>query len=61
MVNGSSCTVELWIHFEDVLGGLLSSQELEVSSVNVISMLNGNMIEHACAIEFHWANILARL
>ena len=30
MVNGSSCTVELWIHFEDVLGGLLSSQELEV-------------------------------
>ena len=30
MVNGSSCTVELLIHFEDVLGGLLSSQELEV-------------------------------
>ena len=30
MVNASSCTVELWMHLGDVLGGLLSSQELEV-------------------------------
>ena len=30
MVNASSCTDELWVHFGDVLGGLLSSQELEV-------------------------------
>ena len=30
MVNGSLCTVELWMHLGDVLGGLLSSQELEV-------------------------------
>ena len=30
MVNASSCTVELWVHLGDVLGGLLSSQEIEV-------------------------------
>ena len=30
MVNASSCTVELWMHLGDALGGLLSSQELEV-------------------------------
>ena len=30
MVNASSCTVELWMHLGDVLGGLLSSQVLEV-------------------------------
>ena len=30
MVNDSSCTLELWMHLGDVLGGLLSSQELEV-------------------------------
>ena len=28
MANASSCTVELWMHLGDVLGGLLSSQEL---------------------------------
>ena len=30
MVNASSCTVELWMHLGDVLGGLLSSQDPEV-------------------------------
>ena len=30
MVNALSCTVELWMHLGDVLGGLLSSQEPEV-------------------------------
>ena len=30
MDNASSCTVELWMNLVDVLGGLLSSQELEV-------------------------------
>ena len=30
MINASSCTVELWMRLGDVLGGLLSSQELEV-------------------------------
>ena len=30
MVNASSWTVELWMHLGDVLGGLLSSQELQV-------------------------------
>ena len=30
MVNASLCTVKLWMHLGDVLGGLLSSQELEV-------------------------------
>ena len=33
MVNASTCTVELWMHLGDVfvvLGGLLSSQELEL-------------------------------
>ena len=30
VVNASLCTVELWMPLEDVLGGLLSSQELEV-------------------------------
>ena len=30
MVNASLCTVELWMHLGDVLGGLPSSQELEV-------------------------------
>ena len=30
MVNASSGTVELWIHLGDVLGELLSTQELEV-------------------------------
>ena len=29
MVNASSYTVELWIYLGDVLGGLLSTQELE--------------------------------
>ena len=33
------------------LGGLLSSQELEVQFIDVISVLNGNM-KHARAIEF---------
>ena len=33
MVNTLSCTVELWMHLRDVLGGLLSSQELEVYSL----------------------------
>ena len=43
MVNASSCTVELSIHLKDVLGGLLSKQELEVYFIDVISVLNGNM------------------
>ena len=33
MINASACTVELWMHLRDdfvVLGGLLSSQELEL-------------------------------
>ena len=30
MANASSCTFELWMHLGDVLGGLLSCQELEV-------------------------------
>ena len=30
MVNASSWTFELWMHLGDVLGGLLSSQELQV-------------------------------
>ena len=61
MFNASSCTVELWIHLEDILGGLLSSQELEVSSLmSYQHMLNGNM-KHACTVEFHYANILAML
>ena len=28
MVNALSCTVELWMHLGDVLGGFLSSKEL---------------------------------
>ena len=51
MVNASSCTVELCIHFGDILGGLLSSQELKVQFIDVISVLNGNM-KHARSIEF---------
>ena len=39
------------MHLGDVLGGLLSSQELKVWFVDVISMLNRNM-KHARAIEF---------
>ena len=30
IVKASSCTVELRLHLGDILGGLLSSQELEV-------------------------------
>ena len=30
MVNASSCIVKLWMYLADVLGGLLSAQELEV-------------------------------
>ena len=30
MVNASSCIVKLWMYLGDVLGGLLSAQELEV-------------------------------
>ena len=30
MVNASLCNVKLWMHLGDVLGGLLSLQELEV-------------------------------
>ena len=51
MVNASSCTVELWMHLGEVLGGLLSSQKLELWFIDVISVLNGNM-KHAYAIEF---------
>ena len=50
-VNASSCTFELRMHLGDVLGGLLSSQELEVWFIDVISVDNGNM-KHARAIEF---------
>ena len=46
MVKASSCTVRLWIHLGDVVRGLLSSQELEVQFVYVISVLNGNL-KHA--------------
>ena len=60
MVNASSCTIELWMHFGDVLGGLLSSQELEEKFIDVISVLNGNM-QHARAIEFDKANVPAML
>ena len=51
MVNSSSCTVELLMHLGDVLGGLLSLQELEVQFLDVIRELNGSM-KHARAIEF---------
>ena len=51
MVNALSCTVELRMHFGDVLGGLLSSQELEENFIDVISVLNGDM-QQARAIEF---------
>ena len=30
MVNALSCTVELWMHLGEILGGLLSSQELKI-------------------------------
>ena len=60
MVNASSCAVELWIHLGDVCGGLLSSEELEVSFIDVISLLIGIM-RHNRAIEFDYANILAML
>ena len=40
MVNASVCTVELWIHLEDVLEGLLSSQELEVNPPRASSALS---------------------
>ena len=60
MVNALSCTVELRMHFGDVLGGLLSSQELEENFIEVISVLNGNM-QHTRAIEFDQANIPAML
>ena len=60
MINALSCTVQLWMHFGDVLGGLLSSQELEENFIEVISVLNGNM-QHARAIEFDQANFLAML
>ena len=30
MVNATSCTVQFWMLLGDVLGGLVSSQELEV-------------------------------
>ena len=48
MVNALSCTVQMWMHLGDVLGGL-SSQELEVSFTYVIGLLNENM-KHARAI-----------
>ena len=51
MINALSCTVQLWIHFGDVLRGSLSSQELEENFIDVISVLNGNM-QQARAIEF---------
>ena len=60
MVNASSCAVEFWIHLGDVSGGLLSSEELEVSFIAVISGLNG-IIKHNRTIEFDYANILAML
>ena len=60
MVNASSCAVGLWIHLGDVAGGLLSSEELEVSFIYVINVLNGIM-RHNRAIEFDYAKILAML
>ena len=58
MVNASSCAVELWIHLGNVSGGLLSSEELEVSFI--FNVFNGIM-RHNRAIEFDYANILAML
>ena len=46
------------MHLGGVLGGLLSSQELEVLFIDLFSVLNGNK-KHARAIEFDKANILA--
>ena len=43
MVNASLFTVELWMHLRDVLGGLLSSHSLLMSSIKRA---------HAFAIEF---------
>ena len=60
MANASSCTVELWMHLGDVLKRLLSSQELEVQFIDVISVLNGSM-KHARVIEFDQGNILLQL
>ena len=60
MVNASSCAAELWIHLGDVSGGLLSSEELEVSFIFVINVFNGIM-RHNGVIEFDYANILAML
>ena len=57
MVNAS---LFLWMHLGDVLGGLLSSQELAVWFIDVISVLHGNM-QHSRAIEFDQANFLAML
>ena len=57
MVNTSSCTVEVRMHLVslvDVLGLLLSSQEL------VTSVLSGNK-KHARVIESDQTNILAML
>ena len=51
------------MHLGEVLRGLpwlLSSQELEVKFIDVISLLNGNM-KHARAIEFEEASIVAML
>ena len=57
MVNATSCTVEFWM----LLGGLVSSQQLEVrvQFIDVISALNGN--GHPRAFDFDWANILTML
>ena len=48
------------MHLGDVLRELLSSQELEVKFIDVISVLNGNM-KHARTIDFDLANIPAML
>ena len=57
MVNATSCTVEFWM----LLGGLVSSQELQVrvQFIHVISALNGN--RHPRAFDFDWANTLTML
>ena len=47
MVNASSF---LWMHLGDVLEGLLSSQELAVWFIDVISVLHGN-IQNTRSIE----------
>ena len=58
MVNASSCTVELWMHLGDSLGGVLSSQELAKYNLLTASAYSMRICSTLALVSFIRRNIL---